>query len=355
MTGETVDDRPRQMMAAALAVAAGLVLLIVFAAGCSEHPAGGEAQPPASRVAGAPGPPDRVALIRDQHLPNVELTTQEGRKVRFYDDLVKGKVVAINFMFATCRKACPAATQNLAEVQDALGERMGRDVTLLSISLDPERDTPEVLRGYAQAHGAKPGWYFLTGKRDDIELLRRKLGAYELDPVLDADKTQHAGIVIAHPHIDDGRQYTVTVHGQDITWDIRNTEVTRVVSTVSAHTEVRAILIAQQREMAQQHDGTVMVGRDIGAVVLPDADLKIYLTASLQERARRRYSELVERLGEHNPTLPKMEEVLADIQRRDEIDHDNMRPAEDAIVIVTDNLSVPQVLEVICSYLEEPV
>jgi cytidylate kinase len=170
-----------------------------------------------------------------------------------------------------------------------------------------------------------------------------------------ADLAKQAGIIISHPHIEDGRQYTVTVHGQDVTWDIRSKEVTRIVSPVSAHSEVRAILIAQQREMAQQHDGTVMVGRDIGAVVLPDADLKIYLTASLQERARRRYSELVERLGEHNPTLPKMEEVLEDIQRRDEIDHDNMRPADDAIVIVTDNLSVPQVLEVICSYLEEPV
>ncbi len=166
---------------------------------------------------------------------------------------------------------------------------------------------------------------------------------------------QHAGIVISHPHIDDGRQYTVTVHGHDVTWDIRNAAVTRVVSPVSAHPEVRAILIAQQREMAKQVDGIIMVGRDIGAVVLPDADLKIYLTASLQERARRRHAELFERLGEHNPTLPTMEEVLADIQRRDEIDHDNMRPAEDAIVIVTDNLSVPQVLEVICSYLEEPV
>ena len=166
---------------------------------------------------------------------------------------------------------------------------------------------------------------------------------------------QHARIIIAHPHVDDGRQYTVTVHGQDVTWDIRNAEVTRVVSIVSAHKEVRTILIAQQREMAQQHDGTVMVGRDIGAVVLPNADLKIYLTASLQERARRRYSELIERMSENDPTLPTMEEVLADIQRRDEIDHDNMRPADDAIVIVTDNLSVTQVLEVICSYLEEPV
>ena len=166
---------------------------------------------------------------------------------------------------------------------------------------------------------------------------------------------QHAGIAISHPQIDDGRQYTVTVHGHDVTWDIRSAAVTRVVSPVSAHPEVRAILIAQQREMAKQGDGVVMVGRDIGAVVLPDANLKIYLTASLQERARRRHAELVERLGEHNPAIPTMEEVLADIQHRDEIDHDNMRPAEDAIVIVTDNLSVPQVLEVICSYLEEPV
>jgi cytidylate kinase len=169
-----------------------------------------------------------------------------------------------------------------------------------------------------------------------------------------AKLARHAGIIIAHPHIDDGRQYTVTVDGHDVTWEIRNAAVTGVVSPVSAHPEVRAILIAQQREMARQHDGTVMVGRDIGAIVLPDADLKIYLTASLQERSRRRYTELVERLGEQNPALPTMEEVLMDIQRRDEIDKDNMRPAEDAIVIVTDNLSVPQVLEVICSYLEEP-
>ncbi len=106
-----------------------------------------------------------------------------------------------------------------------------------------------------------------------------------------AKLARHAGIVIAHPHIDDGRQYTVTVDGHDVTWEIRNAAVTGVVSPVSAHPEVRAILIAQQREMARQHDGTVMVGRDIGAIVLPDADLKIYLTASLQERSRRRYTE----------------------------------------------------------------
>ena len=166
---------------------------------------------------------------------------------------------------------------------------------------------------------------------------------------------EHADIVINHPHIHDGRQYTVTARGRDVTWDIRSAPVTRAVSIVSAHPEVRAILIAQQRAMAQQKGGVVMVGRDIGAVVLPDAELKIYLTASLMERARRRYAELEQRQGAASSSLPSLEEVIKDIARRDEIDHDNSRPAPDAIVITTDNLSIAQVLEVIYSYLEDPL
>jgi cytidylate kinase len=145
------------------------------------------------------------------------------------------------------------------------------------------------------------------------------------------------------------------VRGRDVTWDIRSAPVTRAVSIVSAHPEVRAILIAQQRAMAQQKGGVVMVGRDIGAVVLPDAELKIYLTASLMERARRRYAELEQRQGAASSSLPSLEEVIKDIARRDEIDHDNSRPAPDAIVITTDNLSISQVLEVIYSYLEDPL
>ncbi len=164
---------------------------------------------------------------------------------------------------------------------------------------------------------------------------------------------EQADIVINRPRIHDGRQYTVTVDGQDITWEIRGAEVTRAVPPASSHPEVRAILVARQREIAYQQEGVVMVGRDIGAVVLPDAELKIYLTASLEERAKRRYAELEERLGPGNPALPSFAEVLQEIRRRDEIDRDKMKPAHDAIVIVTDNLSVPQVLEVIESYLEE--
>jgi CMP/dCMP kinase len=169
-----------------------------------------------------------------------------------------------------------------------------------------------------------------------------------------AQLIQRAKIVVSRPTVDDGRQYTVTVCGQDITWEIRSPEVTQAVSTVSAHPQVRALLRAHQREMAAQEQGVVMVGRDIGSVVLPDAELKIYLNASLEERAQRRYTELVERykLGS---TLPTLEAVVEDIRRRDDMDHDRMRPAHNAIVVMTDNLSVSQVLELMYSYLEEPV
>jgi len=164
----------------------------------------------------------------------------------------------------------------------------------------------------------------------------------------------HAAIVIDHPHVADGRQYTVTVHGQDVTWEIRNTAVTAAVSVVSAHPEVRKILIAQQRAMAEEGH-VVMVGRDIGSVVLPDAELKIYLTASLAERARRRHAELLARYGEQSSEVPALEEIMRDIERRDDIDHDNMRPAIDAIVIETDYLNVSQVLETIAPYVEDTV
>ena len=163
-----------------------------------------------------------------------------------------------------------------------------------------------------------------------------------------------ASIVISRPHIADGRQYTVLVNGQDVTWDIRNAAVTASVSMTSSHKAVRAIIIAQQRAMAHD-DGVVMVGRDIGSVVLPDAELKIFLTASLEERARRRYAELVERLGANNPALPSLQSVQQDIERRDHIDRDNLQQAADAIVVSTDHLSIPQVLEVIQQHLESRV
>ena len=108
--------------------------------------------------------------------PNVELITQHGKKVRFYDDLIKGKVVAIELMYTSCRYNCPLETARLVQVQKMLGDRMGKDVFFYSITIEPEIDTPAVLKAYAEKYRIGPGWTFLTGKEKDIKLLSRQLG-----------------------------------------------------------------------------------------------------------------------------------------------------------------------------------
>jgi protein SCO1/2 len=110
------------------------------------------------------------------YFPNVPLTTQDGKTVRFYDDLLKGKSVAINVIFTTCTDVCPLETANLVRLTKLLGDRVGKDVHFYSISIDPMRDTPPVLKAYAEKFGAGgPGWLFLTGKPEDIKLLTKKL------------------------------------------------------------------------------------------------------------------------------------------------------------------------------------
>jgi len=111
------------------------------------------------------------------YFPNVELTAQDGRQYRLYDDLLKGKTVAINVIFTECKDVCPLETAMLVQLYRLLGERAGRDIAFYSISIDPERDTPEVLKAYAEKFGALlPGWLFLTGKPQDIRLATKKLG-----------------------------------------------------------------------------------------------------------------------------------------------------------------------------------
>jgi len=112
------------------------------------------------------------------YFPDVTLTTHEGKQVNFYNDLLKGKIVAINLIYTTCKYACPLETARLAQVQKLVGDRMGRDVFFYSISIDPEVDTPEVLKAYAEQFHAGPGWLFLTGKKDEIDLISKKLGLY---------------------------------------------------------------------------------------------------------------------------------------------------------------------------------
>jgi protein SCO1/2 len=110
------------------------------------------------------------------YFPNVTLVAQDGKTVRFYDDLLKGKMVVINFIYTKCQDSCPLETAKLAQVQRLLGDRVGRDVFFYSISIDPERDTPEELQEYAAKFHVKPGWLFLTGDKADVELVRKKLG-----------------------------------------------------------------------------------------------------------------------------------------------------------------------------------
>ena len=154
--------------------------------------------------------------------------------------------------------------------------------------------------------------------------------------------TERLVIDVRPPTVEDGRLYTVLVDGQDVTHEIRGPDVDAAVSPVSAYAGVRSALTAQQRRIGER-GRVVMVGRDIGTVVLPDAQLKIYLDATPQARAKRRLEDRRAR-GEDM----SLDEVLAGVLRRDEIDssreHAPLRMAEDAVLIDSTDLSVQEVL-----------
>ena len=129
--------------------------------------------------------------------PNVTLTTHEGRTVRFFDDLIKDKVVMINLMYASCKDSCPLVTAQLVKVQNILGDRVGRDVFLYSISIDPKNDTPEKLKELVQKFNVKPGWLFLTGSEADIMLLRNKLG-FHFQGIRDEIKDHNGAVLMGN-------------------------------------------------------------------------------------------------------------------------------------------------------------
>jgi cytidylate kinase len=150
-------------------------------------------------------------------------------------------------------------------------------------------------------------------------------------------------IAIGPPTVQDGRAYSVLLNGDDVTWAIRSADIDRTVSQVARVPAVRDAMVEQQRALAKS-GRVVMVGRDIGTVVLPDAERKVFLTASAGERAKRRGEELEAR-GETRPR----QELLHEILRRDRLDSERvvspLTPAEDAVVVQTDGLSVKQALE----------
>jgi protein SCO1 len=124
------------------------------------------------------------------YFTDVQLVNQNGDTMRLYSDLIDGKVVIINSFFASCSGSCPVMAGNFAQIQKHLGDRLGKDVNLISISVDPTADTPEKLKEYAARFHARPGWYFLTGKKANVDLALRKLGQY-VD-----EKNDHFNIII---------------------------------------------------------------------------------------------------------------------------------------------------------------
>jgi cytidylate kinase len=151
--------------------------------------------------------------------------------------------------------------------------------------------------------------------------------------------------------IKDGRSNDVILDGNDVTWEIRLPDVEAHVSQVSAYKGVRVAMTKKQREIGNR-GGIVMVGRDIGTVVLPDAEIKLYLDASVEERARRRYLELI-----HRGKQASYEHVLADLQRRDKIDSSRtiapLKPAKDAIMVDSDQMNAEEVFQFILNLINE--
>lgn len=186
--------------------------------------------------------------------------------------------------------------------------------------------------------------YFDTGvmyRAVTLAALNKGLAMDDEDAV--GDLAQHIRIDVQPPSVEDGRDYDVVLDGKDVTWDIRSDAVNKYVSPVSTYGEVRKAMTDQQRRIAEEHK-VVMVGRDIGTVVMPDAELKIFLDAAIEVRAQRRYQEALDR-----GALTDFDTVLNSLQNRDRIDSSReiapLRPADDAVVIVSNCLGIQQVLK----------
>jgi len=168
-------------------------------AGATSLVAGGSVARAAVAAATGVGTPTRSEVARQriqrQNLPNVPLLTHEGKQVRFYDDLIKDKIVTMNFFYTKCDEICPAVTANLVTVQKLLGPDVGKKIFMYSFTLKPEEDDVKAIKAYREMFHAKPGWTFLTGTPADLEKIRRGIGFQYPDPAIDKDKSQHIGNV----------------------------------------------------------------------------------------------------------------------------------------------------------------
>ena len=175
--------------------------LIIAAALCLASASAASAQ-----TAAKPTPPPAPASVADPHaghsapaqpqtpaqkyFTDVELLNQDGEKVRFYTDVLKGKTVVVNAFFTTCTSVCPPMNRSMEKIQEAFGPRVGKDVFLVSLTVDPETDTPARLKEYAAKFHAGRGWTFLTGKKENLDGALYKLGQYV------QEKNEHKTVII---------------------------------------------------------------------------------------------------------------------------------------------------------------
>jgi cytochrome oxidase Cu insertion factor (SCO1/SenC/PrrC family) len=148
----------------------------------TKSPLGASSSAPVEENASVAGRQKKLAAAARNYFPNLVLVNQDNQPMRFYEDLLKGKTVLINFMLTHCTGACSPMTANLAKVQKYLGEHVGKEVVMISISVDPEHDTPDALKRYAEGFKIQPGWYFLTGTKENVDGVLSKLGGYTDDP-----------------------------------------------------------------------------------------------------------------------------------------------------------------------------
>ena len=165
-------------MRKAVPLAALLLTLLPLASAAHDHGAastGGSAQPPALSV-----------LAREEkarsYFTDLKVVAQDGKERRFFSDVLKDKIVLIYLFFTNCTSVCPVVNQKLTEVQELLADRVGKDITLISITTDPERDTPSVVKTYSELFHPRAGWLFLTGDTQSIATIVRRLGHTSSDP-----------------------------------------------------------------------------------------------------------------------------------------------------------------------------
>ncbi|MEJ8837426.1 SCO family protein [Ramlibacter sp. AN1133] len=161
-----------------------LLLLAALATTLAAPAASAHTEPPAGKPVAAAIQPAATTGTRDPraYFTDADLTNQDGRKLRFYSDVLKGRTVVLSVGYTSCTEACPLITRQLVQAREELGDTFGKKVFFVMLTSDPARDTPQALKAFAHKQGADvAGWTFLTGRTEDVHMILKRLGAFPED------------------------------------------------------------------------------------------------------------------------------------------------------------------------------